>query len=65
MSIVAQNVRRILAEKGYKQCAIAEKSGIPPRSLSDMLNERRVIRAETIPLLARALEVEPNELFKQ
>lgn len=65
MSIVAQNVRRILAEKGYKQCAIAEKSGIPPRSLSDMLNERRVIRAETIPLLARALEVEPNELFRQ
>lgn len=65
MSIVAQNVKRILAEKGYKQCAIAAKSGIPPRSLSDMLNERRVIRAETIPLLAQALEVEPNELFRQ
>ena len=65
MSIVAQNVRRILTEKGFKQCAIAEKSGIPPRSLSDMLNERRVIRAETIPLLAKALEVEPTELFRQ
>lgn len=65
MSVVVANVKRIIAEKGYKQMAVAQRAGMSPRMLSDMLNERRVIRADNIPALAKALEVEPNELFSQ
>ena len=65
MSIIAANVKRLMNEKGLKQCAVAKKSGIPARSLSDMLNGRRVIRAEIIPMLSNALGVEPNDLFRQ
>lgn len=63
MSIVATNVRRIINERGYKHAAIARRANLTPQSLSDMLAERKVIRAEHIPMLANALGVEPNDLF--
>lgn len=64
MSIVATNVNRIIEEKGYKKSAIARKANMKPQDISDILAGRKVIRAEHIPLLANALEVEPNDLFR-
>lgn len=65
MNIVASNIERIIEEKGYKKNAVARRAGISDQKLSDMLGGRAVIRAEIIPNICNALQVEPNELYKQ
>lgn len=65
MSVVTKNTRRIIHEKGYKQAAIANRAGVSPKVFSDMLTGRRIVRADFIPNLAKALGVEPNELFRE
>lgn len=64
MSTIAENIERIIDEKGYKKKVIAERAGISAQKLSDMLNGRSVIRAEMIPSICQALEVEPNALYR-
>lgn len=64
MSVVAANMRRIINEKGYKHAAVARRAHMTPQSLSAMLNGRKVIRADHIPVLAHALDAEPNDLFR-
>ena len=65
MNIVATNIEKIIAEKGYKKNAVARKAGITDQKLSDMLGGRAVIRAEMIPNICHALGVEPNDLYAQ
>lgn len=65
VGIVATNLSRIIEKKGYKKSAIARKANMKPQDISDILAGRKVIRADHIPLLAHALEVEPNDLFKE
>lgn len=43
MQTVEGNLRRIIDEKGIKQRHLAEKAGIPEKTLSAMLNGRREI----------------------
>lgn len=63
--IIINNIRRIIREKGLKQCAVAEKAGFSPNALSAMLAERKTIMAEYMPDIASALGVPVNELFKK
>nr|DAE62047.1 MAG TPA: helix-turn-helix domain protein [Caudoviricetes sp.] len=63
--ILIANIRRIIKEKGLKQCAVAEKAGFSPRLFSSMMNERKFILAEYIPNIATALGVEVNELYRK
>ena len=60
---VPNNVRRILSEKGMKQCVVAERAGLSNQQLSDMLAERKIIKACDIIALAKALGVQVNDLF--
>lgn len=62
---VAENLQRIIHQKGLKQCVIAEKSNLSVQMLNDMLNGRRIIKASDIVDISKALEISPNELFKQ
>lgn len=65
-SIVANRVREIIKEKGLKQTAIAEKAGFSTQEFSDMLNGRRLMRAEDIASIISALRgvgVDANYLF--
>lgn len=62
--IVAPNIIRILKEKGFKQCEIAEKAGYSKQQFSDMLNGRKVIRDFDIANIANALDVTANDLFR-
>ena len=62
---IISNIRRIIKEKGLKQCAVAEKAGFSPRLFSSMMNERKFILAEYMPNIALALGVEVNELYKK
>lgn len=63
MSIVMNNVRRILFEQGYKQKAIAIKAGYTYQQFNNLLNDRKTVTDEDVIKLAHALNVTPNELF--
>ena len=43
-SPVAENIARIIAEKGLKQVHVSEKAGYSAHGLSDMLNGRKLIK---------------------
>lgn len=62
--ILIYNIRNIMQEKGLKQCAVAKKMGIEPKHFSSMLNGRKLITAEYIPTIAKALNININELFE-
>ena len=48
-----------------KQCAVAERVGVTNQMFSDMLNGRRLIKPCDIVAISKALDVTPNDLFKQ
>ncbi len=60
---ITNNARRIIAEKGLKQCAVAKMAGYTPQEFSDMLCGRRVIRPDDIAAICNALDIMPNDLF--
>lgn len=62
-SYIAENIKSIIAEKGYKQKKIAQLSGIKEKQFSDMLNNRKLILAEYICPIAKALDCSPNDLL--
>lgn len=63
MQVIATNIRQIIKKKGYKQKTIAERAGFSENEFSAMLNGRKSIKAEYVPLIAVSLGVTPNELF--
>jgi len=63
LSIVADNVKRIIKENGLKQCYVEKKAGLGHKELSAMLSGRKGINAVHVIALARALACTPNELF--
>lgn len=65
MNTVASNLERVIQLKGFKKKAVAQRAGISAQNLSDMIAGRKIIRADMIPVLCIACEVEPNEFFKQ
>jgi hypothetical protein len=64
-SIVARNTKRIIDEKCYNKGAIGRKAGYDIKKFSNMLHGRKIITDIDVFNIANALEVEPNELFKE
>lgn len=65
-SVVAENMKRIISDKGLKQASIALKAGFTPQELNDMLNGRRIMRAIDIAQILEVLKdvgVDANDLF--
>lgn len=60
---VIQNIKRIIDEKGMKQVVVAERAGLSPQQLSEILNDRKLLRVEHVVPIARALGVTINELY--
>lgn len=61
---VAENISRLIEEKGLKQVYVAEKAGYKAQELNDMLNGRRIIKVCDVPKIARALGVSENDIYK-
>ena len=61
---VPETIRAIMAARGFKHRAIAQRAGIPPHDFSDMLNGRRLLKMKEVIDIAAALEVTPSDLFK-
>ena len=62
-ALISSNIRKIIQSKGVKQRYIAERAGFDEKTFSNMVNGRKTIRAEYIPLIADALDVSVNDLF--
>lgn len=62
-SIVAENIRRILDERGLSQPAAAELAGYGVSAFDDLLNGREPMTDCDIAVIADAFGVEPNDLF--
>lgn len=51
------NIRRLIRTKGLKQTYVAEQAGLTDQQLTDILNNRRLLRVEHLEPLARVLGV--------
>ena len=60
---VIPNVRRIINERGLKQCAVAEKAGYSKQQFNAMLTGRKIITDVDIYKITSALNVDANDLF--
>ena len=60
---VANNIRRVIAQKGLVQKVVAERSGFTEQQFTDMLNGRKIIRADYVPRIAESLNCTLDDLF--
>lgn len=60
---VAVGISNIIHEKAYVQSAIAKKAGFSIQGFNDMLNGRKVIRADYLPSISKALGVSIQEIY--
>lgn len=58
-----ESLKSLIAESGMKQKAVAERAGFTEQMMCDMLQGRKVIKAEFVPAICQALGVTPNRLF--
>ena len=57
------NLRRLIKEKGLKQTFVAEQAGMTDQQLTDILNNRKLLRVEHLASLAQILGVNVEELI--
>ena len=62
-TMVAENTKRIIKERGLKQNAVAERAGYSPKVFNSLINGKKVMREMDIARIASALDVAPNDLF--
>lgn len=62
--VLSNNIKRLIKEKGLKQKAVALHCGIDEKVFSNMLCNRQNIRPENLSLIADALNVSIDALFK-
>ncbi len=62
---VASNIQRIISEKGLKQSAVAVRANFTPNAFSAMVRGRKFIKPCDVNIIARALGVSVNELYKK
>ena len=63
-SVVADNLRDYIDENGLKQTAIASRAGYTVQQFNDMLNGRRIMKANDIERIIEATGVDANMLFR-
>ncbi len=61
--LYSENIRRIRQAKNLSQEKLAELANVSPPYISEIENQKKVGKFETIAAIANALEVEPYELF--
>lgn len=60
---LVENIKTIIRNQKLKQYAVAEKAGFNEQDFSNMLNGRKLLKAEYIGRIALALNVTPNDIF--
>jgi len=60
---VRDNLRAIIADRGYIQAVIAKKANLTPAKLSAILNKSRKLDANEMVVLCDVLQIEPRDLI--
>ena len=60
---VAENIARIIQEKGLKQTFVAKNAGYTPQMFNDMLTGRKIIRVSDVIRIYPVLDVDVNCLY--
>ena len=58
-----KRIYQIMKDGHMNQSAVARAAGFPPSAFNAMLTGRKIIRAEYIESICKALRVTPNELY--
>ena len=61
--LYAENIKRIRLLKNLSQENLAELANVSSAYISEIENQKKIGKFETIAAIANALEVEPYELF--
>lgn len=62
---IAGNIKKIINAKGLKQSAVAERANFTPNAFSAMVKGRKLIKPCDVNIIANALGVSVNELYKE
>lgn len=62
-NLVSIGIKQNMVAKRMYQKEVAERAGFTEQQFSDMLNGRKVIRAEYLPAIAKAIGVNVGDLF--
>ena len=62
---VAIGIRKKIAEKGLIQKVVANRAGFSEQQFSDMLNDRKIIRACDLFRISEAIGVEVADLLAE
>lgn len=63
--MIAEQIKSYIEEKGIKQIAIANGTGISKAAISSSLNGKRTLTAEELVRICRFLEVPCERFFDQ
>lgn len=61
---VAKGIESIIRDKGYLQGVIAARAGFSVQQFSDMINGRKIIRADYLVPIAKAMGVSVQEIYE-
>lgn len=61
---VGERIKAIIQEKGFKQYAAAKKAGIDAKQFNAMLNNRKIIKAEDLAVICKAIGCSPNDILE-
>lgn len=65
MTAFANNLRRLLKDRGVTQRELATRVGTSEQRISDLLNRETNTTLETIEAIANALKVDPGDLISR
>lgn len=60
---LARGIQRCIQQKDLLKKQVACEAGFSEQMFSDMLNGRKIIRAEYMPRIARAIGVEISDIY--
>lgn len=63
--MIEEFIKDKIKKSGYRQCYIAEKSGMNEKKLSDIINGRSKLYFEDFINISKALKVEPYIFLKE
>ncbi len=59
---IRENISELIKKKGMKQKYVAERAGFTEADFSNMMRGKKIIRAEYLPVIARAIGVDMNTI---
>lgn len=64
IKVVGENIKRLRKEKGLSQERLSEMVNITPGYLSEIENNKKSVRLETLVSIANALSIPPDKLLR-